>query len=158
MKTLLLLVLCAGCLPKTITSEGPEIRVKVDQVAGFGFTSDSSTKNLDLEASGNYDFTLVVEAHSGKTVTVGKEASEGSRYADVTELDATITPPGTALTAADFMVDDQFAATHERDFVGTQTFSIPGAMAGQMAMFHVVATDTLGLESNLVDFAAMLRP
>jgi hypothetical protein len=31
-------------------------------------------------------------------------------------------------------------------------------MMGQMAMFHVVATDALGLESNIVDFAAMLRP
>jgi hypothetical protein len=122
MKKLLLVLCVPACLPKTINSEGPEIRVTVDQVTGFGFTSDSSTKNLDVEASGNYDFTLTVEAHAGKTVTVGKEASEGSRYADVIELEGSITPPGTALTAADFMIDDTSASTHERDFVGKQMF------------------------------------
>jgi hypothetical protein len=160
--SLVAMLVLSACVPATVESEGPSITVKVVDVDGFTmFASDSAfTKTIDPDSTTmNYDFKINVDADFGGTKTVGKEASLGTSYAQITTLTGTVTPPGISVALGDFtvMVSDILGA-RQGDYTGTQTISIPASSAGQMVMFHLEAVDSEGLDSNVVDFTAVLGP
>lgn len=155
MKRLLVLGLLgtlAACPPVSSTSEGPEIRLRVQPSDSISFTNETLNPDMTRDVDTmNYEFTLEVETSFGETLTGTKYT-----YAVVNELEGSVTPPGMALTAADFMYDTSFDALRSRTFTSKTMFVIPGTMMGQMVMFEMQAIDDEGLRSNVVSFSALL--
>jgi hypothetical protein len=159
MKALALATLGAAltaCLPPKVTAEGPSITFDIDPTAGFQFDQASTNPYMEPDSTtGNYEFTISVEADFGETKTEGSKLEY--EYSPVNELSGSIMPPGVTLTEADFTFDpEQFG--HSRTFTGKMMYTIPGAMVGGTVTFHMEATDDAGLASNVIDFTAMLRP
>jgi len=158
MTKLLWLLALPACLPKTIDSDGPAASIRVEPTVGGSFTEGSIAPSMDRDTtSGNYDFTIQVDVDFGRTVTVGKEASEGSRYAVVNSFSGNVMPGGITFTDADFTVDTSFDDQHRREWMGKQPYTLPGSMMGQTAVFHLEAIDEKGLSSNVIDISAELR-
>lgn len=149
---LLFLVVLPACPPANSTGEGPEIRLDVVPSNSGRFNQGTLNPELhtDVDTS-NYDFTIEVDADFGETVT-GTEYT----YAPVSDLEGSVTPPGVALTMADFDYDMALDTSRSRTFVSKMMFSIPGTMMGQTVTFTMQATDEEGLHSNTVSFTALL--
>jgi hypothetical protein len=144
------LLALAACVPATETTIGPVIRVRVIPSMSVAFTHESRNARMSRDAlTNNYDFTLVVDASFGTAELDGELT-----YTPVSDIAGTITPPGTQLTAESFVYDPASDALHTRTFVGM--LSISGTLIGEVAAFHVRATDELGLASNIVDFGVLL--
>ncbi len=151
-RALLFVLLLPACPPGNSMSEGPDIRVRVIPSVSISFTNETLDPDMSRDTDTmNYEFTISVETSFGETLSGSKYT-----YAPVNELEGSVTPPGTALTAADFMFDMSGDVLRSRTFESKTTFVIPGTMMGQMVMFEMQAIDDEGLHSNIVSFSALL--
>jgi len=151
-RALLFLLVLPACPPANSTSEGPEILFRVSPTMSSNFTNETLQPRMskDIDTM-NYEFTLEVDANFGETLT-GTQYT----YALVNELEGSMSPPGTALTEADFMVDTTLDSTASPRFLGPTMYTLPGTMMGTMLEFTMQATDEEGLRSNAVSFTALL--
>ena len=149
MRTLIWLVLVAGCTVDARDYTGPTIEMQLTNNGADTVQDTEPMPSFQLGTDPQYSIAVEILTHSGEETT--KSTSKSSQVASVA---TSFTVGGMTVPAPSFQRED---VPLDPSFTSTAPIVLPASAMGGTLAVHATARDGNDLESNVIDFSIALQ-